>query len=62
MATKMYSDNRRAVTEVPCYDGADDYDINQLSSEGEDMAEEGDGDEQVDLQNYKGIYANDDNN
>lgn len=54
-----YNYGRRACTEAPDFDQDEDYDLDNLeedSNEGPPEEEEG---EAVDLQNYKGIYAND---
>lgn len=57
MATKSYNHGagRRANTEMPDRGDQDAYDINKLKDDNKG------GDDNIDLQNYKGIYANDEN-
>jgi hypothetical protein len=69
MATtnKNYNYGRRACTEVPGgYDGGAGYedaiDINNLPDKEEDNQAMPEDLDDIDFDNYKGIYANDDNN
>ena len=50
---------RRACTEVPDINQDDEYDLDNLSDGQNPQDDDCDG-EQMDLRNYKGIYANDD--
>ena len=57
MATKSHAYGRRACTEMPANDEA--FDLNNLPDDNCEMPIEEDVDD-IDFQNYKGIYANDD--
>lgn len=57
MATTKYSNGRRACTEMP--ENCEAIDLNNLP-DADDTKGAADDCDDIDFQNYKGIYANDD--